>query len=180
MKHLIDRFEEQRQAQATQVPASISSELTARYLADIEAKAYEKAKAELHNLLITTANQAEMEGLRAKLDAMQIAHDNTKRMLEEAQSQSAQLRDQVKAFQAGDSVSQQNISSMREMHQSQMKGKDDRIRELELALAKAESRPISKSTPVINNPKPIAFEFEPTRGPNGIIQSVTAKPIYRN
>lgn len=178
MSNVLKRIQQVQRERASQIPAAVTQDITQKYIDDLKRQAYEEARTEINNQLIQAAESAELEGLQLKVSALETAHQTVCMMLEESKSSVAQLTDHVKSLQAGMAMSDQSMEDMREDHRMMMETKDTRIRELELALVRAESKPVQ----VIKqqNASPVGFEFEPVRGPNGIIQSVTAKPIYRN
>lgn len=158
-----------------ETPTQIVSDLTNQYIADIKAKAKADAEQEIKQLLIKSAESAETEGLTAKIEGLERENAALQSSVDQAKSQIAQLTDFVKSLQANISELEAYEPMEQEPcgHEIMMAGKDARIQDLEQKLLNVK--------PVIQaNPVPISFEFEPVRNENGLIRSVTAKPIYRN
>lgn len=163
-------------AQESSVPDAVAKDLTARFVADIEQKAIDKAQEKVNAQLIELANTAEIEALKEKIAAMSAENATINQLLTDSRSQITQLNDAIKAYQANQSMMEQEEDAHKAEHKAEMMAKDEKIRSLEAALAKAESKPAK----IIKQPIPSEFEFEPIRGQNGMIEKVRAKTLYRN
>ena len=108
---------------------------------------------------------------------MEIENHTIKTLLGETRSENVQLKDLLAALQANVNVSSEDVNVVKTEHQIEIKMYEDRLREMELALVKAESRPVSIAPQIVQESPLPSFQFDPVRGSDGRIESVVATPI---
>lgn len=173
MSTVLKRMQELRKQRESAVPSGVAQDITDRYLSDLKQEYREKAFIELQNQLIETANKAELDSALDKIQSLESERALLNQMLNEARSKTVQLEDLVKSLNAKieiDSISHEEKESE---HCLIIKDYEDRLKQMEIAL----SQPPVIPAPIINQAPVPSFEFTPVRGPDGRIESVSARPV---
>ena len=175
MTNILKRIQQAQQTKAINAddPATMAGML---YLADMNQRRYKEAKDELHEELIEATKCAEIENAELRVQMIEKEHEALKNVLAQSQHECAQLLDLGASLKAEVQVHQNDVTKLKMGHAEIIRNQEEKIKTLEVALARAETK-ANVPIPQINERPLPSFEFQPVRDQNGRIESVVAKPI---
>lgn len=177
MSNVLKRIQENQRRKQAETPKDVSQGIVEQYLADLKEDTYEKAMMDLQNKLIQSANDAEIEGMQAKIVAMEIEKNAMGQLLSEAKSQVIQLDDLVKSLKAEIKTNSIAFEKQQGIVRDLEKAHQEKIHSLEMALIEAK-KPAPIPQVIKQEPRPLpSFRFTPVRGPDGRTMHLTAEPI---